>query len=379
MGAAIILACMTGAAPVAMASDSSPCLDATTAAEARYPVPKGVLAAIARIESGRAADSGGRAVPWPWTVNAAGVPLYLDTKADAVMTVRDLLIGGEINIDIGCMQVNLSWHGDSFRTLEDVFDPASNVDYAARHLIDLYNQEGDWLNAIGRYHSGDADRKLAYLQRLGAAMGGRLPPGAPPVSTVERMESPTDRAATALAAGQVNIALGHYQAALKSSPDDRTALLGHAVTLDRLGRTTEALTAWKQALIVMPTDQTSARRLAGLVQGLPLDRRLVTAAELAGIAPRNAVILALHARALADHDKPAEAAALARTAAAMAPDDADMLLNAAVLSDRASQPDEAIAHYRRFLDRRPMANTLPDDRTDTVRRRITYLHTLVQG
>jgi hypothetical protein len=46
------------------------------------------------------------------------------------------------------------------------FDPAANVDYAARHIKSLRAQSRDWLEAAGRYHSWNEERSQAYLDRL---------------------------------------------------------------------------------------------------------------------------------------------------------------------------------------------------------------------
>ena len=37
-------------------------------------------------------------------------------------------------MDVGCMQVNLYHHAHAFSSLDNAFDPQSNVDYAARFL-----------------------------------------------------------------------------------------------------------------------------------------------------------------------------------------------------------------------------------------------------
>lgn len=378
-GLAVATLLATAVMGTASAQAGNPCLDATARAERSYSLPAGLLTGIARIESGRGADSAGRAEPWPWSINVAGVPLYLDDKAAAVQTVRDLLVGGEVNIDVGCMQVNLSWHGESFGTLEDILDPAKNVDYAARHLVDLYRDEHDWLNAAGRYHGGDASRRMAYVQRLGVAMGGRLPEGRVVEGSVERSDTLADKASRALAAGNAQAALGYYAQTLAKTPDDRTARLGTAVALDRMGREAEAFAAWTAVLVQSPQDIQAARRLASFVRALPADQRLAATDDLIRSAPQSAIIASLRSEFLAAQNSGGDAAAEALRAAGLAPQDADIALNAAVLCDRADLRAEAITHYQRFLDLDGATKSVPDDRSAAVRRRITYLHSLVQG
>ena len=52
------------------------------------------------------------------------------------------------------MQINYRWHGDKFASVNEMFDPAHNVDYAARFLRDLKAREGTWTLAVARYNAG---------------------------------------------------------------------------------------------------------------------------------------------------------------------------------------------------------------------------------
>jgi hypothetical protein len=163
------------------------CTRAILSAQTRYDIPGNLLLAIGLQEAGLRRD--GRYVVWPWSVNAAGDGRMFATKAEAQKWVRSQLAVGVDSIDIGCMQVNLHWHPNAFGSLAQAFDPAANVDYAARFLRDLYRRTGDWMQAAGTYHSrNDAERRkyLASLQRnlavanAGlAARTGTTPPAAP--------------------------------------------------------------------------------------------------------------------------------------------------------------------------------------------------------
>ena len=62
--------------------------------------------------------------------------------------------GGARLIDIGCMQINHYFHGRGFRSVEAMFDPRENVEYAAQFLKALRVQEGSWILAAARYHAG---------------------------------------------------------------------------------------------------------------------------------------------------------------------------------------------------------------------------------
>ena len=149
------------------------------AAGARHGIPEGVMAAIARTESG----GGPRASAWPWTLNMAGEGMYLDSAAAALAQLRLVLEAGRSNVDVGCMQVNWRWHGEAFDSPEQMMDPVANTDYAARFLVDLWRREGTWDGAVRAYHSTDPDRGAAYLARVegNRAPGGR---GAPLMASV---------------------------------------------------------------------------------------------------------------------------------------------------------------------------------------------------
>jgi hypothetical protein len=102
----------------------------------RYHLPPGLLLSIARAESGRPITSLTDIRPWPWTIDADGNGLFLDSKTAAIAWLQQQELHHSF-VDVGCMQVDLHFHPDAFTSLEEAFDPAANVDYAARFLIDL--------------------------------------------------------------------------------------------------------------------------------------------------------------------------------------------------------------------------------------------------
>ena len=52
------------------------------------------------------------------------------------------------------MQINEKFHGSKFDSLSAMFDPARNVDYAARFLKELRSREATWTMAVARYNAG---------------------------------------------------------------------------------------------------------------------------------------------------------------------------------------------------------------------------------
>ncbi len=143
----------------ATGAPSAMCRAAINAAELRHGIPAGLLLAVGVVESGRRDAVTGARLPWPWTINAEGEGRYFETKEQAVAWVRAAQSDGTRSIDTGCMQVNLRHHPDAFASLEQAFDPASNADYAARFLKALREGPagGDWMRAVGYYHSQTPD------------------------------------------------------------------------------------------------------------------------------------------------------------------------------------------------------------------------------
>ncbi len=157
----------TFVAPPSLLSPGQQCRAAIRAAERAAGIPRQLMAAIGRVESGRR-EPDGRINPWPWSINAEGVDHVFDTKAEAIAAVRALQAQGVRSIDVGCMQVNLLHHPDAFPTLEQAFDPMANAAYAARFLLQLHEETGAWPTATAWYHSATPDLGADYQRRVAA-------------------------------------------------------------------------------------------------------------------------------------------------------------------------------------------------------------------
>lgn len=127
-------------------------------------VPADVLLAIARTETGR--TRGGRLRPWPWTVNVEGAGRWFDTRADALEHAALHRARGARSFDVGCFQINHRWHGQAFRTLDEMFDPLAGARYAARFLSELRAETGSWPAAAGAYHSRTPELAGRYRARF---------------------------------------------------------------------------------------------------------------------------------------------------------------------------------------------------------------------
>ncbi len=175
------------------------CRSAVAATEAATRIPDAFLSAIGRVESGRVLPNGLTA-PWPWTVNAAGEGHFYASKAEAVAAVRQFQASGVKSLDIGCLQVNIMYHPDAFTSLEQAFDPASNVAYAAKLLMSLHEQTGSWPRAAASYHSQTPSLGQAYQQRVLATWAEPDQAAVQPVTARKQQPMPVAAAPPAVAA-----------------------------------------------------------------------------------------------------------------------------------------------------------------------------------
>jgi hypothetical protein len=145
------------------------CRQAINAAERAHGIPAHLLAAIARVESGRRDQGSGTFNPWPWTINMDGQGSFHDTKAQAVAAAQAMRPRVGRSIDVGCMQISLVHHPDAFPGLNEAFDPAANADYGARFLVQLHDRTGSWPEAVAQYHSATPDIGQEYQRKVYAA------------------------------------------------------------------------------------------------------------------------------------------------------------------------------------------------------------------
>ena len=148
------------------ADDSLLCLKEAVRLEKRSRIKTNLLSAISLVESGRYSKKYPTGISWPWTVTAEGNGQFYPSKNEAIAAVRELQKKGVENIDVGCMQINLKYHPDAFDSLEDAFDPAKNVSYAAEFLKRNYQETNSWGEAATRYHSKNVRNAFKYEDKL---------------------------------------------------------------------------------------------------------------------------------------------------------------------------------------------------------------------
>jgi hypothetical protein len=125
--------------------------------EKHFAIPKGLLEKISHHESSTH--------PWTIHINHNKKSYFFKNKEAMVKYVSKLNDLGYQNIDIGCMQVNLSYHKSEFSKIEHIIEPEYNVYYAAKLLKNHYNQTGDWFRAVAHYHSKN-DTGIDYANKV---------------------------------------------------------------------------------------------------------------------------------------------------------------------------------------------------------------------
>ena len=205
------------------------CTAALRQAEQHYHLPHALLESIGKAESGRPITSLADVRAWPWTIDADGNGLFLESKAAAIAWMRSQASKYSF-VDVGCMQVDLHYHPDAFASIEDAFDPAANANYAARLLLDLYRGEasGSWDVAVGLYHSQTPILAAQYRDRvalIGSAVLHGVLRGVP--LYVRAIRQGTLR--LALGGGKVALINVHRQPAIRSRHPFTACQIAHVL------------------------------------------------------------------------------------------------------------------------------------------------------
>jgi soluble lytic murein transglycosylase-like protein len=114
----------------------------------KYGVPEGILYSVGLAETGKKGSL------QPWALNIEGKAVFAQSSSDALNIFAKASQQGAVLIDLGCMQINHHYHGSEFASAAQMFDPARNVDYAARFLANLHARHETWTMAVARYHAG---------------------------------------------------------------------------------------------------------------------------------------------------------------------------------------------------------------------------------
>lgn len=124
------------------------CEGAIFEAAQRYGIPAGILYSVGLTETGRKGSL------QAYAMNVEGKAYYFKTLDEALAGFDAARSSGKKLIDVGCMQINQHFHGEHFTSVEAMFDPRRNVEYAAHFLSNLHRRHETWTMAVARYHAG---------------------------------------------------------------------------------------------------------------------------------------------------------------------------------------------------------------------------------
>jgi hypothetical protein len=202
-------------------------------------LPSQLLRSIALVESGRLDPVTKRILPWPWTINVAGVGYFYASSTEAIAATKAFQASGIRSIDVGCAQVNLLHHPDAFSSIENAFDPKNNAEYAARFLKSLHAGTRNWPLATAAYHSRTPKIGLTYARKVmaiwpDAERYGRLPPAA---------------VASAAPTADYSMYTSEFAARLRRMDEDRSRINGAANIIEF---------AWSNRLLRTPPSPRSS-------------------------------------------------------------------------------------------------------------------------
>lgn len=156
------------------------CEAAALRAADAYGVPRAVMRAVLRVETGWGRGAARRG--WPWSANADGRGFRFDSLEEAMAFATGPVARAAGNVDLGCFQISRRWHGEAFSGPREMLDPDRNALYAARLLRGHHERLGDWTRAVGAYHSMTevhASRYRGRFQEELAALDDAPPPAEP--------------------------------------------------------------------------------------------------------------------------------------------------------------------------------------------------------
>jgi soluble lytic murein transglycosylase-like protein len=145
---ALLAAICTSSVARASADATNACEREIGRAAKVHDVPVSVFYAVGLTETGRKGSL------QPYALNVEGRAYFAADLRDALRRFDEARAQNARLIDVGCMQINHHYHGTSFRSVSEMFDPRRNIEYAALFLKKLKQREGTWTLAVARYHAG---------------------------------------------------------------------------------------------------------------------------------------------------------------------------------------------------------------------------------
>lgn len=124
--------------------------------EEQFNIPRGLLLAIATVESTRRALA----------VHNFRGSHYFSSLPEAINYVQQHEKTYARSISIGYMQINWRVHKNKFSSLREAFSPYHNVRAAVEILLSLYRRFGSWEKAIGWYNPKGGKWNGVYFQKV---------------------------------------------------------------------------------------------------------------------------------------------------------------------------------------------------------------------
>lgn len=119
-------------------------------------------------------ESGGQ--PWVINNNSTKKSTVFDSKAAAVAAALEAVRLGQ-SVDLGLAQINSKNLAGLGLSVDQVFDPCTNLAAGARILTAGYEKSGSLLGAFSTYNTGRSDSKVgsAYAQKVFGQAGIKVP------------------------------------------------------------------------------------------------------------------------------------------------------------------------------------------------------------
>lgn len=119
-------------------------------------------------------ESGGH--PWVINDNDGKRSYRLGSKEEAVIKATELISAGH-SVDLGLAQINSRNLGRLGLSVEQVFDPCTNIAAGARILEEGYRKTGSLPSALSMYNTGkgDSERGMKYAGQVYAQAGVVVP------------------------------------------------------------------------------------------------------------------------------------------------------------------------------------------------------------
>ncbi len=192
----------------------------------------------------------------------------------------------------------------------------------------------------------------------------------PRTASVTRLHETAYRS---LSDGNYELALKQYQEVLQRERDNRPAMLGKAVSLQKLGLNNAAQEAYEELLAIDPSNRAATTNLLSLISLARPEQALLQLQRLEAANPTSLPIITQVGMIHAQMGDLPRAIRQMQLAVSLAPESPVYKLNLAILYDRAGRRREALPLYQDVLVRSTDATQALPMALDDVRRRVAYL------